>query len=130
MKAKVEAFRRAATYACHLRGFKLAKFMSDHGLEAILIDADQNDWSAKQIVARVLADCCVHDGRFNNFRNVVLDGPNHTSRRGCGTKTRSCSALAHQDVPAVIIDNKRIAEFGFGMLVDVQRSIRPRRQLA
>ena len=72
MKAKVEAFRRAATYACQLRSFKLAKFMSEYGLEAILIDADQNDWSAKQIVARVLADCCVCDGLFNNFQVGLL----------------------------------------------------------
>ena len=55
--------------------------MSDHGLEAILLDADQEDWSDKTIAANVLAECCVENGRYNNFGVGVLAVINYLSAR-------------------------------------------------
>jgi hypothetical protein len=68
MRPQVAAFKAAAIHACRLKGFPFTEFMEDWGLEDILIDADQNDTPATEIAARVLADCCVSGGRFNNFQ--------------------------------------------------------------
>jgi hypothetical protein len=67
MNPNAEAFKRAAIHACKLKRFPFPKFMGDWGLEAILLDADANAYTAKQIAAHVLAECCVTDGKFNNF---------------------------------------------------------------
>ena len=46
--------------------------MEDWGLEAILDDAEANNWSAKEIAGQVLARCCVSNGTFNNFQVGLL----------------------------------------------------------
>lgn len=72
MKQHVKTLKIAAITACGLRGFPCVQFMKDYGLEDILIDADTNDISAKELAARVLAECCVEDGKFNKFQVGLL----------------------------------------------------------
>lgn len=72
MKAQVAALKAAAIHACRLKGFSFTEFMEDWGLEDILLDADANDTPAKELAARVLAECCVTNGRFNNFQVGLL----------------------------------------------------------
>src|ERR1700736_4563496 len=72
MNPVAEALKRAAIHVCGLRKFHLAKFMGEWGLEALLLDADQQNYSAKELAARVLAECCVTDGKFNNFQVGLL----------------------------------------------------------
>jgi hypothetical protein len=72
MRPQVKAFKTAAIHACHLKGFSFTEFMEDWGLEDILTDADRNDAPATELAARVLAECCVSSGKFNNFQVGLL----------------------------------------------------------
>jgi hypothetical protein len=72
MNPIAKAFKQAARNACKQQRFPFPQFMGDRGLEAILIDADANNYSAKEIAAHVLAECCVADGKFNNFQVGIL----------------------------------------------------------
>src|ERR1700730_11624437 len=72
MRPQVKAFRDTAAQVCRLRGFPFPKFMQDHGLEDILNDAEAANSPARDIAVRVLAECCVTNGRFNNFAVGVL----------------------------------------------------------
>jgi hypothetical protein len=68
----VRAFRNAAAQACSSQGFPFARFLGERGLEAILLDAEAGGQDGKQIACRVLAECCVTAGKFNNFQVGVL----------------------------------------------------------
>ena len=72
MRTQVQAFKSAAIHACHLKGFSFVEFMEKWGLEEILIAADAQNRPAIEIAARVLAECCVTNGRFNNFQVGLL----------------------------------------------------------
>ncbi len=72
MRSQVKAFKAAAIHACHLKSFPFKEFMEDWGLEDILTEADQNDTPAVELAARVLAECCVTNGKFNNFQVGLL----------------------------------------------------------
>jgi hypothetical protein len=37
-----------------------------------LTEADQNDTPAAEIASRVLAECCIANGKFNNFQVGLL----------------------------------------------------------
>ncbi len=67
MTPQARSFKRAAIHACRLKNFFFSKFMGERGLEAILIDADQKGYTAQEIATHVLAECCVTNGKFNNF---------------------------------------------------------------
>lgn len=67
MRPQVVAFRNTAAQACKLRNYSFARFLDHHGLEDILAQADKENWPAKKIAGRVLFECCLTDGRFNNF---------------------------------------------------------------
>jgi hypothetical protein len=41
--------------------------MGEYGLEGVLLDADANHYTAKQLVTAVLTTCRVDAGKFNNF---------------------------------------------------------------
>jgi hypothetical protein len=68
MKPQVELLRNIAAQVCSSRRFPFRAFMSDHGLEGVLEDADAADWSTKELACQVLVRCCTEDGRFNNFQ--------------------------------------------------------------
>ena len=72
MRQQVAAFRNAAVQMCHTRKFPFADFMDEHGLEDILEKADDEDWSSTEIASQVLFQCCVTDGKFNNFQVGLL----------------------------------------------------------
>ena len=72
MNPLTRAFRSAASHACQRQGFSFTEFLTRWGVEAILIDADLNGYTAKEIAAHVLATCCVSGGRFNNFQVGLL----------------------------------------------------------
>jgi len=71
MNALVAALRRAAIFACDCERFPFHKFLKERGLEQILLDADAENWGDTVIATHVLVDCCVTDGKYNNF-NVGL----------------------------------------------------------
>lgn len=72
MRPQVARLKAAAIQACRLKGFSFTEFMDDWGLEDILLDADAQDTPVKELAARVLAECCVTNGRFNNFQVGLL----------------------------------------------------------
>jgi hypothetical protein len=72
MRSQVTALKTAAIHACRLKSFSFTEFMEDWGLEEILTDAEQDNLSATEMAARVLADCCVENGKFNNFQVGLL----------------------------------------------------------
>jgi hypothetical protein len=60
------------------------------GLEDILEEAEEHNLPAKVIAARVLTQCCLTDGKFNNFQVgllAVMTFPNnHFGPLGQGEK--------------------------------------------
>jgi hypothetical protein len=72
MRPQVWAFKREAIAACNLKNFSFTDFMDEWGLEAILTDAEANNTAATQIATRVLAECCITNGKFNNFQVGML----------------------------------------------------------
>jgi hypothetical protein len=46
--------------------------MENWGLEEILNEAEAHNWPAREIAGRVLARCCVTEGKFNNFQVGLL----------------------------------------------------------
>ncbi|MBI3406758.1 MAG: hypothetical protein HY040_00175 [Planctomycetes bacterium] len=75
MKSQVAAMKAAAINACRLRGFPFSEFMEEWGLEGledILLDAESNNLTPKDIAVRVLCECCVTEGKFNNFQVGLL----------------------------------------------------------
>jgi hypothetical protein len=71
MRPEVRALRNAAAQAAQLQGVRLQEFL-DRGLEAVLEEAEQQNWSVKEMAAQLLARCCLTDGRFNNFLAAFL----------------------------------------------------------
>jgi hypothetical protein len=67
MRPAVRALRAVAAQVCQTKKFALRNFMEDRGLEGVLDAAEANDWSVKEIAVQVLAQCCLENGRFNNF---------------------------------------------------------------
>ena len=67
MKPQVRAFQDAAVQACQQKGMPFRKFLTEYGLQDILIEADAANSSAQEIASRVLLECCVEDGKFNGF---------------------------------------------------------------
>lgn len=72
MRPQVRAFRDAAVQVCQRRRFSFREFMEDWNLEAVLEEAEANDWPAKEIACQALVRCCVTGGRFNNFQVGLL----------------------------------------------------------
>lgn len=81
MTPPVRAFKNAAIAACKLKGVSFTRFMDEYGLEAILIDADREGYSAKELVAHVLAECGVADGKVNKFEVGLLAVIKYLSER-------------------------------------------------
>jgi hypothetical protein len=72
MNPLTRAFRNAAAHACQRQRFPFTEFLTNRGLEAILIDADHKGYHVKEIAAQVLSGCCVSQGKFNNFQVGLL----------------------------------------------------------
>jgi hypothetical protein len=68
MRPHVAALKTAAIHACRLKSFSFTEFMEDWGLEEILTDGEQDYLTATEMAARVLAESCVENGKFNNFQ--------------------------------------------------------------
>jgi hypothetical protein len=71
MRPQVRRLKSDAIEACNLRKFPFTKFM-ERGLENILIWGEETNASTKDLAVRLLVDCCVTNGKFNNFQVGLL----------------------------------------------------------
>jgi hypothetical protein len=96
MRREVRALRNIAVQVCRRQGIRYEDFL-DRGLEDILAQADAAGWSVKEMATRVLACCCLTDGKYNNFAAGFL-----TVMTFINEQVRSPGEQAYQDLARIL----------------------------
>jgi hypothetical protein len=93
MRAHVQALKNAAVQCCYKSGVTLAQFMEDWGLEEVLTTAEADGWSRSELVAHFLCNCCVYQGKYNNFRVGLKTALKLLNDFGCNVQPHELSDL-------------------------------------